>query len=184
MFLLLDLRHHRQLSFYAISRKTYDSNSRKWRKCLFWAWFSTLRPKFGLRNVFFFSNQYLDNVPSYYPMQFKGKIINQTWENSEKPNLGLDFCPFHPNLGPSNFFVGFTFTRCQTLLQALTLCNFKETYDPNSRKWWETWIWTWSESVQSHLDCLYFLINRYVNFISHEMVNHGPYVYGWKKVAT
>ena len=112
VFPLLDVRHHRKLSLYAISRKTYDPNSRKWRKFLFWTWFSPLWLKFGLRNVFLFSNQYLDNVPSYYLMQFKGKIINQTWENSEKSNFGLAFWAFHPNLGPSIFFVPFNFTRC------------------------------------------------------------------------
>ena len=156
VFSLLYVRHHRKLSLYAISRKTYDPNSRKWRKFLFSVWFSPPWPKFRLRNVFF-SKQYLDNVPSYYPMQFKGKIINQTWENRQKPNFGLDFCPFYPDLGFSNFFVGFTFTRCKALLKALIVCNCKEKYDPNSRKWRETWFLTWSESVQSHLNCLYFL---------------------------
>ena len=29
--------------------------------------------------------------------------MNLTWENSEKPNFGPDFCPFDPNL-PPNFF--------------------------------------------------------------------------------
>ena len=28
------------------------------------------------------------------------------------------------------------------------------------------------------------LINRYVNLILYEMVNHGPYLYDWKKCAT
>ena len=36
-------------------------------------------------------------------MKFKGKLMNLTWENSEKPNFGPDFCPFDPNL-PPNFF--------------------------------------------------------------------------------
>ena len=32
-------------------------------------------------------------------MQCKGKLMNQTWENGEKPNFGPDFGPFSPNLG-------------------------------------------------------------------------------------
>ena len=27
---------------------------------------------------------YLDIVPKYHPMQFKQKLMNQTWENGEK----------------------------------------------------------------------------------------------------
>ena len=41
-------------------------------------------------------------IPSYHPIQFKGKLINQTGENEKKnqtnfrPNFGL----FGQNLGP------------------------------------------------------------------------------------
>ena len=28
--------------------------------------------------------KYLDIVPSYVPMQFKGKLMNQTWENNKR----------------------------------------------------------------------------------------------------
>ena len=59
-------------------------------------------------------------------MQFTGKLMNQTWENDEKPNFGPDFGPFDPNLGPQNFFDGFTSTRCWTLSKAIIVCNFKE----------------------------------------------------------
>ena len=45
----------------------------------------------------------------HHSMQFKGKVMNQTWENGEKPNFGPDFCQFGPNLGPQNFFRGFYF---------------------------------------------------------------------------
>ena len=34
---LLNVRHCCKLSFYAISRKAHDPNSRKWRKTSFWA---------------------------------------------------------------------------------------------------------------------------------------------------
>ena len=33
-------------------------------------------------------------------MQLTGKLMNQTWENGEKPNFGPDFGLFGPNLGP------------------------------------------------------------------------------------
>ena len=35
-------------------------------------------------------------VPSYHPMQLKGKLMNQILENGKKPNLGLEFGPFWP----------------------------------------------------------------------------------------
>ena len=31
--------------------------------------------------------------------------MNQTWENSKKPNFELDFGPFGPHLGSQNFFL-------------------------------------------------------------------------------
>ena len=39
---------------------------------------------------------------------------------------GLVLARFDPKLVPQIFFVGFTSTRCYTLLQAITVCNFKE----------------------------------------------------------
>ena len=47
---------------------------------------------------------FLDIVPTYRPMQFKEKLMNQTWENKKKPNFGSNFGLFGPNLGPLNFF--------------------------------------------------------------------------------
>ena len=41
-----------------------------------------------------------------------------------------------------------------------------------------------SESIQSHLDCCYFLINQYINLISDAKVGLSPYLYGWKRGAT
>ena len=41
----------------------------------------------------------LDINASYHCMQFQGQIMNQTWENDEKPSFRLDFGPFGPNLG-------------------------------------------------------------------------------------
>ena len=39
---------------------------------------------------------------------FKGKPMNQTWENSKKTNFGSNFGMFGPNVSPQNFLVGFT----------------------------------------------------------------------------
>ena len=58
----------------------------------------------------FYLYQLLDSVLSYYPMQFKGKLKNQTWQNDKKTNFGPHFGPSGPNLGPKNFFLSFTTT--------------------------------------------------------------------------
>ena len=42
--------------------------------------------------------------------------------------LGLMLTHLGPNLVPKYFFVGFNSARCYTLLQAITVCNFKENY--------------------------------------------------------
>ena len=73
----------------------------------------------------FYLYYYLDIVPSYHPMQFKGKLMNQTWGKSKKPNFGPNFGLFWPKFGlPKNFLVGFTSTRCFILLQAIIVFNF------------------------------------------------------------
>ena len=43
-------------------------------------------------------------------MHFKGKLMNQTWENNKKPNFEPDFGLFGPNLGTQIFLEGFTST--------------------------------------------------------------------------
>ena len=43
-------------------------------------------------------------VASYNCMQFQGKLMNQTWENGNKPSFKTNFGPFGPNLGPKNIF--------------------------------------------------------------------------------
>ena len=60
-------------------------------------------------------------------MQFKGKLMNQTLEMVKKLILGLILARFNPNLAPPIFFfVGFTSTKCYTLLEAIIICNFME----------------------------------------------------------
>ena len=48
---------------------------------------------------------WLDIFPSCRPMQFKGKLMNQTWENAKKKtNSWSDFGLFGPDVGPQNLF--------------------------------------------------------------------------------
>ena len=57
--------------------------------------------------VGFTSTSKLDIVSSYHPMQCKGKLMNQTWENNKKHNFGPDFGLFSPNSDPKIFLAGF-----------------------------------------------------------------------------
>ena len=56
-----------------------------------------------LRPLIFFCELYLylpDTVTSYHPMQFTGKLTNQTWENGKKPNkFRAQFWPIWPKCG-------------------------------------------------------------------------------------
>ena len=47
---------------------------------------------------------WFDIVPSYHSIQFKGKLMNQTWENHKKPNFKSKFHLFDPNLTPLKKF--------------------------------------------------------------------------------
>ena len=68
----------------------------------------------------------LDIAPSYHSMPCKGKLMNQTSENCEKFSFRPDFGLSGSNLGPKKIFLAFTSTRCLTLSEAITVCNFKE----------------------------------------------------------
>ena len=71
-------------------------------------------------------------------MQFKGKLMNEIWENGKKLNFGPDFGLFDPNLGLSFFF--------QVLhLLIVTYCSKLSSYviqrktnESNTRKWQKT----------------------------------------------
>ena len=52
--------------------------------------------------------------------------MNQTRENRKKTNFGSDFGLFWPKFGPKLFFEGLASTRCYTFLEAIIVCNFKE----------------------------------------------------------
>ena len=84
----LNVRHCCKLSLHAISRKINEPNRKKWQK--------TLAQKCFHKFYFYYM---LDIVASYHCMQFQGKLMNQTWENSKKPIFGPDFGPFSPDLG-------------------------------------------------------------------------------------
>ena len=80
-------------------------------------------PIWGSRSFFygFYLYYWLGNIPSYHPMKFPGKLMNQTSKNVEKPNFGPDFGPVGPNLGSQRvFFVGFTSTSNYILFQAIS----------------------------------------------------------------
>ena len=58
----------------------------------------------------------------------------------EKTQLWDQLWPLWPKFGIKKiFFKDFTSTACQTLLQAIIVCNFKETNEPNLRKWSQAW---------------------------------------------
>ena len=69
----------------------------------------------------FFSEIYLyQQLEIALSYQFKGKLMNQTWEKSKKRNIGPGLGLFCPKLGPQKtFFMSFTSTRCYALLQAI-----------------------------------------------------------------
>ena len=59
-------------------------------------------------------------------MQFKGKLMNQTWENGENLIPDLILARLTQIWAPKFFFVCFTSTRCQALLQAIIIFDFNE----------------------------------------------------------
>ena len=68
---LLHVSHCRKLSSYAISKKTYDPNSRKWRKTLFWTrWIQICAANFFSR---IWLRQSLDIMVSYHHVEYQKK---------------------------------------------------------------------------------------------------------------
>ena len=75
--------------------------------------------------------QQLDINSSYYPMQFKEKLLNQTLKNNKKPNFGPDFGMFRPKFVPNFYFNGIQYINCCNLsLYGIS----RKTNDPNLRK--------------------------------------------------
>ena len=118
---LLVVRHCCKVSLYAISRKQWSKPEKMAKNIV-------SSPSLGPPIFFhgFYLYCMLDIVASYHCMQFQGKLTNQTWENGKKPSFVTDFDTCGPNLGPKYFFIDSTSTSHSTLLQAITVCNFKE----------------------------------------------------------
>ena len=69
----------------------------------------------------------LDIDANYHFMQFQRKLMNLFLENGKKPSFSPDFGLFFAQIwSPKILFVGFTSSRCYTLLQAIIVCNFKD----------------------------------------------------------
>ena len=79
---LLDVTHCRKLSLYEISRKTYQPNLWTWQKKLV---SGPILAQIRADNLFFFFFskicQSLDITASYNHVQYKKKLMNQSWEN-------------------------------------------------------------------------------------------------------
>ena len=104
VLLLLTVKQCSKLSSYAISSKTNKQNLKNDKNLIL----GHIRAKFAPPPPpHFFAILPLlvtDIVPSYHSMQFKEKLMNQTWENNKKPNFGPDFGLFDPHWSPKNFF--------------------------------------------------------------------------------
>ena len=75
----------------------------------------------------------LDIVPSYHPMKFKGKLMNQTRENCKRPYFGLDFG--WPKCGPAKFVpqvLSLLVVRNCFKLSSYAICS--NANEPNLRK--------------------------------------------------
>ena len=92
---LQDAMHCYRLPLYAVSRKTNETNFRKWQKNKFWDRFWNLRPKFGPQTFLcgWYLYKMLEVVASYHCMQFHRKLMNRTWESGKKPSFRSDFGP-------------------------------------------------------------------------------------------
>ena len=80
----------------------------------------------------------LDIALSYYRMQFKRKLKNKTWENSEKPNFGPDF---GPNSGPPIFFHGFYLYQVLDIVATYHCTQFKGTIMNQTQENCKKTIW-------------------------------------------
>ena len=59
-------------------------------------------------------------------MQFKGKLMIETWQNGKSLISGPILARLWHIWGPEILFVSFTSTSSYTLFQAIILCNFIE----------------------------------------------------------
>ena len=127
VLLLPDIIHFWKLSLYTISRKASEANLRKWPQTQFWAQFW---PKFSLPSQFSFLWSFATarcyellkaGVVCNFKENYKIKLEKMAKQVVLGPILDplAEICAPHP---PPQF----TSTRCQTLLQVVIVCNFKE----------------------------------------------------------
>ena len=83
--LFVDVRNWRKVSLYAISRKTNDSNSSKWRKIPLRTWFRSIKPKFAppffFRNLALLVTRYHDQISTCQHVKCQKKLMIQSLEN-------------------------------------------------------------------------------------------------------
>ena len=98
--------------------------------------FSLSDPNFGPQTFLVgCSLQYqLDTLASHNCMQFQGKLMYQTSENAKNLVSGPIMIPLAQMWAQKIPFRDFISTTCQTLLQAIIVCNFKKTKERNLRK--------------------------------------------------
>ena len=76
------------------------------------------------------------NALRYHSMQFKGKLMNKTWENDKKPSFRPNFGPLDSHLGSKFFFVDLI-----SILDVRHCCKLslytisRKTNEQNLRKW-------------------------------------------------
>ena len=83
-------------------------------------------------------------------MQFKRKLVNQSWENSKKPNFGPTVTRLIQIWTPKRFLEGFTSTRCWHYSKLSSYAISRKTYDRNLIKWQKrkkNSFWTWFRPV-------------------------------------
>ena len=125
-----------KLSSYAVSRKTKEPSLKKRQKELILGpilvhiaqmW----DPESFLRVL---SQLVVVVVPSYHPMQLKGKLMNQIWELAKNIIWGLNLARFGHNLVFKVFFMGLS------LLDVIHCCRLsfntasRKTNEPNLKK--------------------------------------------------
>ena len=85
------------------------------------------RPDLGL-NIFHEFNLYymLQIVESYHSFSVSRKTNKPISRMVKRLSFGINFGPFGPNLSQKNYFINYTSTTCEPLLQVITVCRFKE----------------------------------------------------------
>ena len=112
-FFLIDVIHCCKESLYSILMKTNVSNMKNDKYPSFGPDFGLFGPNFGPKNFFhgFYINWMLWIIASCHCIELQGKLMNQSWENSQKPSFGPNFGTFWPKFPPppKKYLCGFYF---------------------------------------------------------------------------